>query len=391
MLQQEQIKRVRETIGITQNELAKEVGVSRVYLSQIERGDKACSEDLLSKIDIALFNLNTNTRLDVLFDYVRVRFPFPDKERNIIFEEVLRLKERYFTLENHSFFGYARTYSFGNLRIFTSDDEERGILIEFSGKSCREFEYFLKVQKRSWEDFFYRCLDFKGVFKRIDIAIDDKYYILDIPFLIEKAENEEIISVFRNFRIYKSGGLNKNGSDKNVGNTLYIGSAKSEVQFCIYEKDYEQMVKMGYSLDETETKNRFEIRLKNERAETFINHFLNYNDLNKVVFSIINRYIKVVDNNGSSDKKYFPTNYRWECFLNDVKTSLKLTTEPKEYDIKDTYNWLFRQVAPTLSMVSELDKVFDTENVSKMLNTRLGDRQEKIISRLLSDIEDVIL
>ena len=53
--------------------------------------------------------------------------------------------------------------------------------------------------------------------------------------------------------------------------------------------------------------------------------------------------------------------------------------------------WLFRQVAPTLSMVSELDKVFDTENVSKMLNTRLGDRQEKIISRLLSDIEDVIL
>ena len=172
---------------------------------------------------------------------------------------------------------------------------------------------------------------------------------------------------------------------------MYIGSAKSEVQFCIYEKDYEQMVKMGYSLDETETKNRFEIRLKNERAETFINHFLNYNDLNKVVFSIINRYIKVVDNNGSSDKKYFPINYRWECFLNDVKTSLKLTTEPKEYDIKDTYNWLFRQVAPTLSMVSELDKVFDTENVSKMLNTRLGDRQEKIISRLLSDIEDVIL
>lgn len=62
MLQQEQIKRVRETIGITQNELAKEVGVSRVYLSQIERCDKACNEDLLSKIDIALFNLNTNSK-----------------------------------------------------------------------------------------------------------------------------------------------------------------------------------------------------------------------------------------------------------------------------------------------------------------------------------------
>lgn len=30
-----------------------------------------------------------------------------------------------------------------------------------------------------------------------------------------------------------------------MGNTLYIGSKKSDVYFCIYEKDYEQYAKRG--------------------------------------------------------------------------------------------------------------------------------------------------
>ena len=29
-----------------------------------------------------------------------------------------------------------------------------------------------------------------------------------------------------------------------MGNTLYLGSLKSEIYFCIYEKDYEQYVKI---------------------------------------------------------------------------------------------------------------------------------------------------
>lgn len=37
---------------------------------------------------------------------------------------------------------------------------------------------------------------------------------------------------------------------------------KSEVYFCIYEKDYEQYVKNDVPLEDAEVKNRFEIRLK---------------------------------------------------------------------------------------------------------------------------------
>lgn len=47
-----------------------------------------------------------------------------------------------------------------------------------------------------------------------------------------------------------------------MGHTLYIGSLKSEVYFCIYEKAYEQYAKLGIPIEETPVKNRFEIRLK---------------------------------------------------------------------------------------------------------------------------------
>ncbi len=37
---------------------------------------------------------------------------------------------------------------------------------------------------------------------------------------------------------------------RDMGNTLYIGSLKSDVYFCAYEKDYEQYVS-GTSLEDT--------------------------------------------------------------------------------------------------------------------------------------------
>ena len=55
-----------------------------------------------------------------------------------------------------------------------------------------------------------------------------------------------------------------------MGHTLYVGSFDSEVYFCIYEKDYEQLAKNDIALEETEVKNRFEIRLKNKHADAAV-------------------------------------------------------------------------------------------------------------------------
>lgn len=67
-----------------------------------------------------------------------------------------------------------------------------------------------------------------GVMKRLDLAINDKTGILNIPHLTEKCRNEECISVFRSFKSYRSGELVRSG-EKNVWGTPCI-SAPSKVR-----------------------------------------------------------------------------------------------------------------------------------------------------------------
>jgi len=48
------IKELRQTRGMTQDELANMAGITRPYLSQIERGDRRITNDLETKIAEAL-------------------------------------------------------------------------------------------------------------------------------------------------------------------------------------------------------------------------------------------------------------------------------------------------------------------------------------------------
>ncbi len=93
-----------------------------------------------------------------------------------------------------------------------------------------------------------------GVMKRLDLAINDKTGILNIPVLTEKCQQEECISVFRSFKSYRSGELVRKEEKECMGNTLYIGSLQSEVYFCIYEKDYEQYKKNDIPIEDAEVK-----------------------------------------------------------------------------------------------------------------------------------------
>ncbi len=52
------------------------------------------------------------------------------------------------------FYGYVGTYQLDNIKIFYSvEGDNRGLLIEMSGKGCRQFESFLNWRKKTWFDF----------------------------------------------------------------------------------------------------------------------------------------------------------------------------------------------------------------------------------------------
>ncbi|EGN33413.1 hypothetical protein HMPREF0993_03175 [Lachnospiraceae bacterium 5_1_57FAA] len=381
----------RNAYGVSQKRLALMAGISREHLNRIEAGKVNLTNDMKLKLLEALEKFNPEAPLFLLFDYVRIRFPTLDI-RHII-KDVLKLNINYMLHEDFGFYSYTEHYYLGDIFVFTSADEEKGVLLELKGKGCRQFESYLLAQERSWYDFLMDALLEGGVMKRLDLAINDRAGILDIPDLTAKCNREECVSVFRSFKSYASGELiKKQEQDKaGMGHTLYIGSLKSEVYFCCYEKNYEQYAKLGIPVSEALIKNRFEIRLKNERAYYAVRDLLTHYDAERTAFSIINRYIRFVDMEEDKRREDWKLNDRWAWFVGKGREPLKLTTQPEPYTLSRTLNWIARQVAPTLKMLKRIDAGNNTDYLKNIeQNAKLTEKHEQIIKQQTASVSELI-
>ena len=383
------LRNKRIEYGIYQNKLALSVGITREYLNKIESGKIIIKNDMKEKLIKSIERFNPDLPLTMMIDYIRIRFPTTDV-KNVV-NDILKLKLEYMIHEDYGFYSYSEHYVIGNIFVLVSQDIEKGVLIELKGQGCRQFENFLLAQHRSWYDFLLEALLAGGVMKRMDLAINDMTGILDIKELTNKCNNEECISVFRSFKSYRSGELVRRDEKIGMGNTLYIGSLKSEVYFCIYEKDYEQYIKLDIPIDEAKIKNRFEIRLKNERAYHAAVDLLANRDAERTAFSIINRYIRFVDKQKDKSRSEWKINEHWNYFIGEGREKLKLTTSPEPYNIHKTLNWLSRQVAPTLKTIKRLDILNNTTLIEDLIKyANLTDRHKKIIEQNSVNIEDII-
>lgn len=381
----------RNAYGVSQKRLALMAGISREHLNRIEAGKVHLTNGMKLKLLEALERFNPEAPLFLLFDYVRIRFPTLDIQH--IIKDVLKLNINYMLHEDYGFYSYTEHYYLGDIFVFTSADEEKGVLLELKGKGCRQFESYLVAQERSWYDFLMDALLEGGVMKRLDLAINDRAGILDIPELTDKCNREECVSVFRSFKSYASGELiRKQEQDKaGMGHTLYIGSLKSEVYFCCYEKNYEQYAKLGIPISEALIKNRFEIRLKNERAYYAVRDLLTHYDAERTAFSIINRYLRFVDMEEDKRREDWKLNDRWAWFIGKGREPLKLTTQPEPYTLSRTLNWIARQVAPTLKMLKRIDAGNNTEYLKNIeQNAKLTEKHEQIIRQQTAPVTELI-
>lgn len=381
----------RITYGVSQNKLAVESGITRQYLNKIETGAAVPSEEVKRNLLHTLERYNPEAPLTMLFDYVRIRFPTTDVKH--VVEDILKLRLDVMIHEDFGFYSYAEHYVLGDVFVLTSPDKEKGTLLELKGKGCRQMESYLLAQHRSWYDFLMDALIEGGVMKRLDLAINDMAGILDIPELTEKCNHEECISVFRSFKSYRSGELVRSQEqDKyGMGNTLYIGSLKSEVYFCIYEKDYEQYAKYDIAIEDTKIKNRFEIRLKNERAYYAVRDLLTYHDAERTAFDIINRYMRFADREVDKRRSEWKTNEKWAYFIGSDCGRLKLTTKPEPYTLTRTLNWISRQVAPTWKVLQQIDSTNGTTYLKDILDhAKLTERHKKLIEQQTTSTEEMI-
>ncbi len=386
----QELREKRSFYGVSQRRLAVAAGITRQYLSDMETGKIIPSEELQASILEALERFNPDSPLEMLFDYVRIRFSTLDVKH--IVQDVLKLKLSYMLHEDYGFYSYAEHYSLGDIFVLVSPELEKGVLLELKGRGCRQLESYLLAQERSWYEFFMDCLVEGGVMKRLDLAINDKAGILNIPNLTEKCQREECISVFRSFKSYRSGELVRREEKECMGNTLYIGSLQSEVYFCIYEKDYEQYKKNDIPIEEAEVRNRFEIRLKNERAYHALRDLLYYDNPERTAFKIINRYIRFVDRDNTKPRSDWQLNEEWAWFIGENRESMKLTTKPEPYSFQRTLNWLSHQVAPTLKVAMKLDEINHTQVVKDIItHAKLTERHRTILKQQAASAKELIV
>ena len=376
---------------MSQTRLAIMAGISREHLNRIEAGKVKLTDDMQERLMEAVEKFNPDAPMFLLFDYVRIRFPTLDIQH--VIQDILKLNVDYMLHEDYGHYKYTEHYYLGDVFVYTSQDEEKGTLLELKGKGCRQFESYLLAQERSWYDFLMDALVEGGVMKRLDLAINDRAGILDIPDLTAKCNREECVSLFRSFKSYASGELVKhNEQDKaGMGHTLYIGSLKSEVYFCCYEKNYEQYAKVGVPIEEATIKNRFEIRLKDERAYYAVRELLTHYDAEQTAFSIINHYIRFVDKEPEKRKTDWKLNDRWAWFIGKDRPPIKLTTDPEPYTLERTLGWINRQVAPTLKMLKKIDAGNGTTYLKEIEdNAKLTEKHLQIIRQQTADTEELI-
>src|SRR5699024_12722128 len=100
----QQLKKKRLEYGVSQNKLAVHIGISRQYVSEIETGKVTPTQTLqLAMFDI-LEQFNPDNPLEILFDYVRIRFLTNNLQP--VIEENLKIKMEYMINKDYCFYSH---------------------------------------------------------------------------------------------------------------------------------------------------------------------------------------------------------------------------------------------------------------------------------------------
>lgn len=120
------------------------------------------------KLMEAVEKFNPDAPMFLLFDYVHIRFPTLDIKH--VIRDILKLNIDYMLHEDYGYYKYIEHYYLGDVFVYTSQDDEKGTLLELKGKDSCQFESYLLAQERSWYDFLMDALIEGGVMKRLDLV-----------------------------------------------------------------------------------------------------------------------------------------------------------------------------------------------------------------------------
>ncbi|MCP0887346.1 XRE family transcriptional regulator [Ligilactobacillus sp. WILCCON 0076] len=383
----EYVRSLRLHNGLTQQQVANSIGISkRTYIS-FELGTRPLKKETEQKIK-AYFQkkLSHETKMEVIIDYLRVRIPIHNLD--LVFNDILKIIRKAFVNDDVKRYGYISRYSIDLIQVYDSlPNDNRGILIEMSGQGCRQFEVFLRQQKRSWLDFLKDCFAYQANVTRIDIAVNDYKEALPLKRMLHKMERKEYKSKFKTCS-YHWGTQKNEITDKLqvAGLSIYFGSMQSEFYMCFYQKNYEIAKKKHLKVQDVPVKNRYELRFSGNKANQVTHQLtdpIKPIDICDLVFGYIKEYVTFLLPSKTRYKRNWLIYPAWSLFLGGV-SQLTFVTDPKEITFERTKMWLQNQVMPTLKAFKIIDDTLETEEIEAMIaQANLGERHRKMIQSVI--------
>lgn len=182
-----------------------------------------------------------------------------------------------------------------------------------------------------------------GKFTRLDVAVDDygaKYYSPQDVF--HKFQHDCVVTKFRNCTRNDK----YNMPNSCCGYTVYFGSRQSEIMLRIYDKKLEQNNKMDLNSQLIEEWTRWELELKDDRANQFALEFGKADVFGKSVMGVLSYYFRIIVND-NANKSRCSVDPTWAEFTQGID-KLRLAIKKPMRSLWDKESWVESQVAPTL-------------------------------------------
>ena len=126
--------------------------------------------------------------------------------------------------------------------------------------------------------------------------------------------------------------------------------------------------------------NRYELRFSDQKAHGAIEEYINGVDLGEIARGVINHEMQVYD--GINQFGAYKPDQKWQQLFGGVEP-LKLSTSPQPYSIERTIRWLTFQVANSLALVSEANRIMQTEYMKMIQNSgEITDRGKAMLKLL---------
>lgn len=330
--------------------------------------------------------------LRVLVDWVQGTCNHAKKLREII--EALGLKEEQFEHRTKGLYGWTESLWFGNIRLYFGGTVHPGVHLLMSGQACREYEEHTSSE---WVETFRSLLRLGFNFGRVDGAIDDfgipaKRIRGGAPLktrftvgtLIRKAKEGCVTSYFEEARAIEKIKL---GDGESAGKTIYFGSPNSRVNMLCYEKIWERIAK-GYDLEHgVDQWNRFEVRMYDDRAQTFVQEVCKAQQPFGVLLAgVIKQYLNYRDKvDTESNKSRWPVSRFWSRFLGEVD-KLQLSKGAPDKTLMRTDAWARKQLEKSLAELY----VADPEGYMDYVHRGIEKLTEDDYSRIVRDREKLL-